>query len=78
MFNQIFTIAKLVTLVFIGLAGFTYFKVENFTPFLIPEYGWSGTVKGAAIVFFAFLGFDFITCLAEESHQAERDVPRAI
>jgi APA family basic amino acid/polyamine antiporter len=78
LFNQIFTVAKLVTLVFIGMAAFTYFNADNFTPFLHPKYGWGGTVKGAAIIFFAFLGFDFITCLAEESRNAERDVPKAI
>ena len=78
MFNQIFTIAKLVTLLFIGIGAFAYFNTDNFTPFFLPEYGMGGTVKGAAIMFFAFLGFDFITCLSEESRQAERDVPKAI
>lgn len=78
LFNQIFTVAKLATLIFIGMAAFTYFNADNFTPFLHPSYGWEGTVKGATILFFAFLGFDFITCLAEESRNAERDVPRAI
>ena len=66
-------------LIFIAIMGFTYFDKDNFEPFILEEKGgWSGTIKGATIIFFAYLGFDFITTLAEEAKQPRRDLPRSI
>lgn len=79
LFNYVFTIGKLVTLGFITLMAFTYFKSENLQPFFLEERGgFQGTIEGATIVFFAFLGFDFITCLAEESRNPRKDLPKSI
>jgi APA family basic amino acid/polyamine antiporter len=46
----------------------TYMNVDNYIPFVLEEKGgWSGTIQGASVIYFAYLGFDFITCLAEET-----------
>ena len=78
-FNQIFTISKLVTLLFICVVAFYNFKSSNFEPFFLPEQGgFMGTLYSSSIIFFAFLGFEFITCLSEESKNPIRDLPLSI
>jgi APA family basic amino acid/polyamine antiporter len=42
------------------------------------HYGWYGVLAGAAIVFFAFIGFDIVATMAEETKRPQRDVPRGI
>lgn len=79
LFNYIFTVGKLITLVFIIIVAFTFFDINNFTPFTIPERGnYLGTIQGASIIFFSYLGFDFITTLSEESKNPLRDLPLSI
>jgi APA family basic amino acid/polyamine antiporter len=46
---------------------------------IVPStFGWGGVIAGAAIVFFAFIGFDIVATAAEETRNPERDVPRGI
>ena len=79
LFNYIFTIAKLLSLSLIPIVALSYLNMENFEPFVLEERGgYSGTIEGAAILFFAYLGFDFITCLAEEAKNPKRDLPNSI
>ena len=67
-FNMIFTSMKLVTLVAIVLLASTKFDSSNFSPlFLEDEGGFMGTFVGAGIVFYGYLGFDFITTLSEDA-----------
>src|ERR1700757_5066210 len=42
------------------------------------HYGWDGVLAGASIVFFAFIGFDIVATMAEETKNPQRDVPRGI
>ncbi|MBY0440627.1 MAG: amino acid permease [Mycobacteriaceae bacterium] len=42
------------------------------------HYGWPGVLAGASIVFFAFIGFDIVATMAEETQRPQRDVPRGI
>jgi basic amino acid/polyamine antiporter, APA family len=42
------------------------------------HYGWYGVLAGASIVFFAFIGFDIVATMAEETKKPQRDVPRGI
>ena len=45
LFNYVFTVAKLLTLFFITIAAYTYFNIDNFTPFFVEEKGgFSGTL----------------------------------
>jgi APA family basic amino acid/polyamine antiporter len=82
--NTIIVILKVgIVLVFIA-AGVSYVKPENWTPF-IPEntgefgrYGWSGVLRGAALVFFAYIGFDAVSTAAQETKNPKRDLPIGI
>jgi basic amino acid/polyamine antiporter, APA family len=61
---------KMVILVFLVAVSFMFFNIKNYTPLLStihPEYGVSGIVVGATLVFFAYLGFDIIPAVAEEA-----------
>jgi len=66
-----------VVLVFIGL-GWAYIDPANYTPY-IPDntgvyqhFGWSGIVTGAAVVFFAFIGFDAVSTAAQEAKKSAK------
>jgi basic amino acid/polyamine antiporter, APA family len=79
--NDLLVIVKLaVILLFVGF-GLAFIKGENLTPFIpantgiFGEFGWSGIFRGAGVVFFAFLGFDAVSTLAQESKNPQRDMP---
>lgn len=75
-FNTVIVIIKLsVILLFISI-GVNYINPANYHPFL--PYGWSGVFKGAAIIFFAYIGFDAITTAAEEVKNPQKTFPIAI
>jgi APA family basic amino acid/polyamine antiporter len=57
-------------------AGATYVKPENWSPF--TPYGWSGVTAAAAVVFFAYIGFDAVSTTAEEAKNPRRDLPIGI
>jgi APA family basic amino acid/polyamine antiporter len=44
----------------------------------LGQFGWSGVVRGAAVVFFAYIGFDAVSTTAQEAHNPKRDMPIAI
>jgi len=79
--NNIMVVIKLsVIALFIGI-GLFFIQKGNWTPF-IPEntgtfgqYGWSGILRGAGLVFFAFIGFDALSTLAQEARRPQRDLP---
>jgi basic amino acid/polyamine antiporter, APA family len=75
-FNDMMVLVKLAVLaLFIGV-GLYYFKAENWVPF--APGGWKGIQVGAATVFFAYIGFDAISTVAEETRDPKRDMPRGI
>ncbi|MCE3233293.1 MAG: yfnA [Rickettsiaceae bacterium] len=72
-FNMVLVIVKLCTLtLFLALAA-PNIQIENWNPFL--PYGWSGVATGAAIIFFAYIGFDAVSTSAEECKNPNRDLP---
>ncbi|MFD2162815.1 amino acid permease [Paradesertivirga mongoliensis] len=82
-FNNIIVVVKVaVILLFIGF-GFSYVNMDNLTPF-IPEsegpgkYGFDGIVRGAGIIFFAYIGFDAVSTAAQEAKNPQKDMPRGI
>ncbi len=82
--NNLFVLLKVsVILLFIGL-GWQFIRTENFHPYLPPntgvmgEFGWSGVLRGAAVVFFAFLGFDVVSTAAQETKNPRRNMPLGI
>lgn len=74
--NNIIVAVKLVAvLVFIVVAVF-FVKPTNWHPFM--PFGWNGVFQGAAIVFFAYIGFDSVSTAAEEVKNPQKDLPRGI
>ncbi len=81
--NAIVLLKVGVIMLFICFGAF-YVEPENWTPF-IPEntgtfgqYGFSGVVRGAGVVFFAYLGFDAVTTAAQEARNPQKDMPTGI
>lgn len=78
-FNLVFTVLKLVTLVLIIIIAFFKFDSENLSPFVLEEYGgWNATFISSAIIFYGYLGFDFITTLSPEAKDPARNIPFAV
>jgi APA family basic amino acid/polyamine antiporter len=69
-------VVKLVVLALFVAVGAAYINPENYTPF--APNGWRGVHQGAAIVFFAYIGFDAISTAAEETKDPQRNMPRGI
>lgn len=75
-FNNIIVMIKLlVVFLFIAIAV-TEIHVENWSPFM--PFGWAGVMKGASLIFFAYIGFDAVSTAAEEAINPQRDLPRGI
>ena len=75
-FNTVMVGIKLVVLAFFVIVGSFYIQPENLHPFM-PN-GWPGVQAGAAVVFFAFIGFDAVSTAAEECRNPRRDLPIGI
>jgi APA family basic amino acid/polyamine antiporter len=75
-FNAIMVGIKIVVLSFFIIIGFFWVKPANWTPF--APNGWAGISAGAAIVFFAYIGFDAVSTVAEETRNPKRDLPVGI
>lgn len=75
-FNFVMVAIKLVVLGFFLTVSFSHVDTANWTPFM-PN-GWSGIFSGAALVFFAYIGFDAISTTAEETKNPQRNMPIGI
>ena len=75
-FNAVMVTVKLAAVLFFIVVGAGYVKPENWSPF--APYGWSGIMTGAAVVFFAYIGFDAVSTTAEEAKNPSRDLPIGI
>ena len=73
-------ILKVALIVLVIGAGISYVDTANWHPF-IPEnvapgkYGWEGVLRGASMVFFAYIGFEAVSVAAQESHNPARNMP---
>jgi basic amino acid/polyamine antiporter, APA family len=74
--NTIMVLIKLVILGIFILIGLKYVKPGAWTPF--APNGWAGIQAGAAVVFFAYIGFDAVSTVAEEVRNPKRDLPIGI
>jgi basic amino acid/polyamine antiporter, APA family len=74
--NAVMVALKLVIVVGFVAVGAFYVKPGNWVPF--APYGLRGIMSGAAIIFFAYIGFDAISTTAEEAKNPQRDLPRAM
>ena len=82
--NSIMVFIKASVLVVFVVAGASYVNRENLTPFIPPNtgqfghFGWSGIVRGAAVMFFAYIGFDAVSTAAQEAKNPQKDMPIGI
>lgn len=83
-FNAVMVAVKVtVVLAFIAV-GWSFINPANHVPFIPPNegqfghFGWSGVLRGAAIVFFAYIGFDAVSTAAQEARNPRRDMPIGI
>src|SRR3982751_4001332 len=74
--NNIMVVIKLLALALFIAVGATHLHGANYTPF--APNGWKGIHQGAAIVFFAYIGFDAISTAAEETKNPQRNLPIGI
>jgi APA family basic amino acid/polyamine antiporter len=81
--NIIVGLKVTVVLLFIAL-GWSYINPQNHVPY-IPEntgdfgrFGWSGVFRGAAVIFFAYIGFDAVSTAAQDAKNPKRDMPIGI
>jgi APA family basic amino acid/polyamine antiporter len=74
--NSIIVSIKLVVVVLVIVIGGFYIKPANWSPF--APMGWGGVMKGAAVIFFAYIGFDAVSTAAEEVVNPKRDLPLGI
>lgn len=79
--NTAIVLAKVLALVVLVVVGARYVHPGNWRPFIPPnaggfgQFGWSGLARGAGILFFAYLGFDGVSTLAEEARNPQRTLP---
>jgi basic amino acid/polyamine antiporter, APA family len=83
-FNNVIVFIKMAIVLLVIGFGFMYVKTANWHPFIPPNtgefghYGWSGIARGAAVVFFAYIGFDAVSTAAQEARNPQRDMPIGI
>ncbi|HVA77501.1 MAG TPA: amino acid permease [Candidatus Binataceae bacterium] len=74
--NSIIVAIKLAAIALVIAVGVFYIRPANWSPF--APMGWSGVMKGAAVIFFAYIGFDAVSTAAEEVIDPKRDLPIGI
>jgi APA family basic amino acid/polyamine antiporter len=74
--NNVMVVVKLIVLAVFVVLGGMHIDTANYTPF--APNGWRGIHQGAAIVFFAYIGFDAISTAAEETKNPQRNMPIGI
>jgi APA family basic amino acid/polyamine antiporter len=83
-FNNVIVFLKVGVVLLFVLLGIKYIRPENWTPFIpqnlgnFGQFGWSGILRGAGVVFFAYIGFDAVSTAAQEAKNPQRDMPLGI
>ena len=75
-FSNAMVVIKLAIIALVISVGFFYIDMNNWEPFM-PN-GFTGVMAGVSAVFFAYIGFDAVSTLAEESKNPQRDLPRGM
>jgi APA family basic amino acid/polyamine antiporter len=82
--NAVIVFLKIAVLLVVIAAGAIFIQPANWHPFIPPnsgrfgEFGWSGVLRGAGVIFFAYIGFDAVSTSAQEARNPQRDMPRGI
>lgn len=83
-FNNIMVITKVSVIILFIALGFAFIKTANWHPFIPPSqggwghFGWSGILRGAGVIFFAYIGFDAVSTAAQEAKNPQKDMPVGI
>ncbi len=83
-FNNVIVFVKLAVIALFVLFGLAYINADNWTPFIpentgkFGEFGWSGILRGAGVIFFAYIGFDAVSTAAQEAKNPQKDMPIGI
>ena len=82
--NNFIVMLKVTIILLVVAVGLMHITPENYKPF-IPDntghwgtYGWSGVLRGAGLVFFAYIGFDAVSTAAQEARNPQKDMPIGI
>ncbi len=82
--NAVIVFVKVSILLAFILIGSFFIDPDLWSPFVPPNkgefglFGWSGVMRGAGVIFFAYIGFDAISTLAQEARRPQRDMPIGI
>jgi APA family basic amino acid/polyamine antiporter len=75
-FNAIMVLVKLIAITIFIVVAASNVQPAHWSPFM--PFGWSGVMGGAALIFFAYVGFDAVSTAAEEARNPQRDLPIGI
>ena len=82
--NNLIVILKVGIVLLVAAVGLSHITPSNYQPFIPPNtgawgtFGWSGVLRGAGLVFFAYIGFDAVSTAAQEAKNPQRDMPWGI
>ena len=82
--NNLIVVIKISVILLFIIFGVSYIDFGNWQPYIpentgtFGEFGWSGILRGAGVVFFAYLGFDALSTAAQEARNPQKDMPRGI
>ncbi|HVX89423.1 MAG TPA: amino acid permease, partial [Gemmatimonadales bacterium] len=83
-FNNIIVYVKVAIVLLVIGFGIKYVNTANWHPFIPPNtgefghFGWSGILRGAGVIFFAYIGFDAVSTAAQEAKNPQKDLPVGI
>ena len=83
-FNNIIVYVKVAVILLFIFFGWQYINADNWVPFIpentgnFGEFGWSGIIRAAGIIFFAYIGFDAVSTAAQEAKNPQKDMPWGI
>ena len=82
--NAVIVIVKVAVVLLVIAAGAMFVNTANWHPFIpantgeFGEFGWSGILRGAGVIFFAYIGFDAVSTAAQEAKNPQKDMPIGI
>ena len=82
--NAGIVVVKVIVIVIFVVVGLAFIKPELWKPFIPANkgsfgfFGWSGVLRGAGVIFFAYLGFDAVSTTAQEAKNPQKDMPFGI
>src|SRR5574342_1157498 len=82
--NNLIVMLKVAIILLVVIVGLSHITPSNWKPFVPPNsgewgtFGWSGVLRGAGLVFFAYIGFDAVSTTAQEAKNPQKDMPIGI